>query len=907
MFSFSPFFASRPAKVGALSLSLSLALAACSAVPDEVRWFVRFAGGMAPAGVVSVHTEVRTGGCDGRARFAGEIAASDGVGTSPGALAPGLYGFYAEAHDADCTIIAEACAEVAVPAMADIVVILVPVIPRAACPAVACADGVCPVPVDLDGDGYPACGLGDAGACDCADSDPTRNPGAVEVCGDGIDQNCDDVDTQCDRDGDGYPADRAVGGTPDCDDTNAAIHPDVTGQPTLEVCTPEGGTPIDENCNGRIDELRSCASNDLDADGAEDCALVGGAAGCDCNDCDPSVSPRAREICGNGLDENCDGMDSPCLPNDQDGDGEIAATAGGTDCNDVPPEGARFGARAFEVCDNGLDENCDGMDSRCSEDTDGDGYIEPPACEGNPDIVPYSTELCNGVDDNCDGRVDEPSPTGTDPYNACILARRGETGCPADRCAVQYANSFFHCGGCGLACDFLAADVCAGGACQCTVGAVPGPECTGGDTCCPTQGCRNLQNDLAFCGSCGNDCTALYGARVDSCATGVCSCGGGAACADGETCCGGGCVNLLIDANNCGSCGTVCALDFASSGCAMGACAIETCAMGRDDCDGNALTGCETDLSLAASCGACGVGCSPNATCGAWIGLFICVCDRGYLGTGVSCADVDECATGTPCGANSACTNSVGSFACGCLTGFTSPDGHDCVDTNECSPATACGRNLAPANLCTNTPGGYTCTCGAGFVASGSGLTSTCVNVDECATAAQCGRALGGGGVNACAYTSGGYTCSCAAGFVASGSGLSATCVDVNECTTAAQCGRTLGGGGVNACANTSGGYTCSCAAGFVASGSGLSATCVDVNECLSGTPCGAGGTCTNSLGSYSCTCGPAVLDCGGSAACETSRNAVNCGGCGDVCSGGTPKCCDIPGAGYTCSTNTTC
>ena len=89
MFPFSPSFASRPARVGALSLSLSLSLAlgACSAAPDEVRWFVRFAGGMAPAGVVSVHTEVRTGWCGGPARFADEIAASEGVGTSPGALA----------------------------------------------------------------------------------------------------------------------------------------------------------------------------------------------------------------------------------------------------------------------------------------------------------------------------------------------------------------------------------------------------------------------------------------------------------------------------------------------------------------------------------------------------------------------------------------------------------------------------------------------------------------------------------------------------------------------------------------------------------------------------------------------------------------------------------------------------
>ena len=153
MFLLSPYLASRPAKVGALSLSLSLgvslALAACSATPDEVRWFVRFAGGTAPAGTASVHTEVRTGGCGGPARFADEIAAAEGVGTSPGALPAGHYGFYAEAHDAHCMVVAEACVDVAVPAAADIVVTLAPVTLRAACSAARCADGVCGEPADL--------------------------------------------------------------------------------------------------------------------------------------------------------------------------------------------------------------------------------------------------------------------------------------------------------------------------------------------------------------------------------------------------------------------------------------------------------------------------------------------------------------------------------------------------------------------------------------------------------------------------------------------------------------------------------------------------------------------------------------------------------------------------------------
>jgi hypothetical protein len=814
---------------------------------------------------------------------------------------------------------------------------------------------------DLDGDGYQACSVINTGACDCADTDPTRNPGAVEICGDGIDQNCDGVDTLCDRDGDGFPSDLAVGGTPDCDDTDANVHPDVTGEPTMEVCTPDGGVARDENCNGLMDELPSCASNDLDADGAEDCTLVGGATGCDCNDCDPSIGPRVTEICGNGIDENCDGVDTACGANDADHDGEIAAASGGTDCNDTPPDGARIGTWAIELCGNGVDENCDGMDTPCSPatDPDGDGYAEPTGCEGDAAIVPWSQELCDGVDDNCNGHLDEANPAGPTPYDACIIARAGETGCVNDRCAVQYATSFFHCGGCRRACNFLTTDLCAGGTCQCTSGTGTVPECTGGSTCCPAAGCHDLQTDLNFCGNCGNDCSALYGTRVDSCAGGLCACGSGGICVEGETCCGGTCVDLRADATNCGTCGNVCTLPFATSICSTAVCAIETCSANRADCDTLAVSGCEIDLSLAESCGACGVTCSTNGACAATGGAYACTCNTGYAGTGVTCSDVNECTAGAPCGANSTCTNTAGSYTCACVTGFTSPDGRactdidecaaatacgrnlsatntcgntpggytcscaagfsasgsgataSCIDVNECTPATACGRDLTPANLCTNSVGSYSCSCTAGYAPAGSGLTATCANTNECTTAGQCGRSLVGGGVNSCADTTGSYTCTCGAGFVLSGTGLTATCVNVNECSTAGQCGRSLGGGGVNSCADTSGGYTCTCGAGFVLSGTGLSATCVNVNECATAGQCGrtlvGGGLngCADTSGGYTCSCGAGFVlsGTGLSATCVDVDECVAATACGRNLSASNT--CANSSGGYTCACTT--
>lgn len=87
--------------------------------------------------------------------------------------------------------------------------------------------------VDQDGDGY------SVAEGDCDDTNPRLGPAEPEICGDGIDQDCDGVDASCedqDWDGDGYAP---VEG--DCDDGNPAIHPGA-----MDIC----GDGIDQNCNG---------------------------------------------------------------------------------------------------------------------------------------------------------------------------------------------------------------------------------------------------------------------------------------------------------------------------------------------------------------------------------------------------------------------------------------------------------------------------------------------------------------------------------------------------------------------------------------------------------------------------------------------------------------------------------
>ncbi len=167
---------------------------------------------------------------------------------------------------------------------------------------------------DADGDGY-----GDAGNAaeftsmplgqyvsnktDCDDSNPAVHPGAIERCDDGIDNNCDgEIDVGCictDDDGDGYFVQFGCGTNVDCNDADAAIHPGVA-----EVCWDS----VDNNCNGQIDE--GCTCTDADADGFYVEGNCGTAV--DCDDGDADIFPGAAEICGDGVDSDCDGQDLSC-------------------------------------------------------------------------------------------------------------------------------------------------------------------------------------------------------------------------------------------------------------------------------------------------------------------------------------------------------------------------------------------------------------------------------------------------------------------------------------------------------------------------------------------------------------------------------------------------------------------
>ncbi|MEK7632471.1 MAG: putative metal-binding motif-containing protein [Patescibacteria group bacterium] len=172
--------------------------------------------------------------------------------------------------------------------------------------------------VDGDGDSYGAgsslglvCTIEEgysANNTDCEDTIWGTNPGATDIPGDGIDQDCSGADTPAadpDSDGDTYPA------SVDCDDSNGAINPGA-----METCN-----GMDDDCDIAVDEgVTSTFYADTDGDGYGDAASTAMACSAssgwvanstDCDDGDVDVNPGEVETSFNGTDDNCDLMANP--------------------------------------------------------------------------------------------------------------------------------------------------------------------------------------------------------------------------------------------------------------------------------------------------------------------------------------------------------------------------------------------------------------------------------------------------------------------------------------------------------------------------------------------------------------------------------------------------------------------
>jgi len=314
---------------------------------------------------------------------------------------------------------------------------------------------------------------------------------------------------------------------------------------------PSVGQPCDD---GQLGPCRSTGLYQCRGDGtAVDCAIT-----------TPGATPTT-EVC-NGVDDNCNGQideglncQTPCVPD--------------------PPE----------VCD-GLDNDCDGavdeedplLGLPCGED---EGVCEPGVwicavgqlvCIG---ATSPGTEMCNGLDDDCDGDIDNDAVCPPDSY--CI-----EGGC-----RTQCLSGEFPCPG-GYICQEHDVDgqlvrICMPGAC---LNCAPGEVCQN-DQCVDL--CANVQCDPGqecVYGEC-RDCHTIGCPDGQVCYEGACQddpCAAAACDPVNEYCDGGACVPVCADhecpsGQRCGAggqCGPDACVDVICAPgeyCADGACAPDNC------------------------------------------------------------------------------------------------------------------------------------------------------------------------------------------------------------------------------------------------------------------------------------------------------------------------------------------
>ena len=390
------------------------------------------------------------------------------------------------------------------------------------------------------------------------------------------------------------------------------------------VCSIPGAFP---DCVDGVCVMADCADGFVDEDGEAS------------NGCECELSGGGRELCDNE-DNDCDGL----IDEDFDLENDVEnCGACNNPCPDLPHSSVDcVSGRCEYTCDNGFVNLSHSSTAGCT--------YECP-------VYPPVEEVCNGIDDDCDGAVDDGEPgAGASCQDQCPDGDcRGECSAGQTICSSQdqglvcvggqgplpeicdhkdndcdgeidedtdFSSDPLNCGDCGIAC--AAGDVCDGGNCQFTcaegtkdIDGLPGNRC---EYACPRwpvaeETCNGIDDDCDgviddHLGDTGAACSdgCPNGECQGACTEGEIQCVGGAlVCRGGtlpsfETCNGidddcDGTVDNGFDTDNstlnCGSCGHVCTLDNAVAGCAAGKCTIVVCQPGFSNLDGNPDNGCE--------------------------------------------------------------------------------------------------------------------------------------------------------------------------------------------------------------------------------------------------------------------------------------------------------------------------
>ncbi len=392
-----------------------------------------------------------------------------------------------------------------------------------------------------------------------------------------------------------------------------------------------------------------------------------------------------------------------------------------------------------------------------------------------------TAEVCDSLDNNCNGLTDEGSPC--DDGNACTSDL-----CQGGQCLISLNEAF-----CDLDGDICTADKCSGG--ECLPGALKacaddGNPCTA-DECQPSQGCSHPFVDALPCvpkgifcvaGACqAGQCVAASSAGCDdnnACTLdlcdpvmGVCSntalgnapCSDGSACSQNDSCVFGKCLGSNVNCDD----GNPCTIDacLPASGCVS-----PWAADGLPCSDGDACT--LGDACKAGKCtGPLSVTCEKPSNCQ----VAVCQSSSGACATvpaiqGQACDDSNACTQGESCQAGS-CT--------GILVGCD--DGNPCTD-DSCAPSTGCQHSFNTSSCSDGSACTQVDTCLLGQCLAGA--------PKSCDDANPCSFDVCDVGSGACIHIAQSAVCddgqACTVGDICiSGvcAGAPASCVDSNPCT----------------------------------------------------------------------------------------------------------------------------
>ncbi|MGB0591564.1 MAG: MopE-related protein [Myxococcota bacterium] len=333
---------------------------------------------------------------------------------------------------------------------------------------------------------------------DCDDQNTFVYPGAIELC-DSFDNDCngvaDDGAAAVDLDGDETPdcLDEDIDGDGfsndlEVDQGSDPMDPFSCGDQDLDSCDDcsEVGTaqPGNDGLDSDGDGVCDLGDEDDDGDGDPDAS--------DCAQLNPQIYTGAQEICGDLIDDNCDGtLDDGCdldgdsvedqldncpevynefqVDTDEDGAGDVCDQDDDDDgVSDVveelqgsdPKDAFSCGDQDLDTCDDcsvvgtaqpdndGLDTDEDGACDLGDEDDDGDGDPDASDCaQLNPQIFAGQRERCDGVDEDCDTAIDEDfDRPGLDCADDPCL--RGPLSCVQGQCVGEVVESPV----CGAAC-----------------------------------------------------------------------------------------------------------------------------------------------------------------------------------------------------------------------------------------------------------------------------------------------------------------------------------------------------------------------------------------------------------------------------------------------------------------------